>query len=211
MVWNGAPVTRLNWEDVPLLGDEQVAQQPKDTAGKKKDKATRLSEYTDAVLANRQVATLLRSQGLNEHADRFAYRAQRLQQVVLWRQALLRVKGQRRGPLWRLRKLGAYTGFWFLASIAGYGYRPGRSILAYMFIIAGFAAAYFTLGTPSGHALTWYESLVVSLTAFHGRGFFATQYSPGDPQSIIAAVEAVVGLLIEITFIATFTQRFFAR
>jgi hypothetical protein len=49
----------------------------------------------------------------------------------------------------------------------------------------------------------------VSLTAFHGRGFFAQQFSPGDPQAIIAAVEAVVGLLIEISFIATFTQRYF--
>ncbi|MGZ3664381.1 MAG: hypothetical protein ACXVDA_07810 [Ktedonobacterales bacterium] len=43
------------------------------------------------------------------------------------------------------------------------------------------------------------------------RGFFAQQYSPGDPQSIIAALEAVVGLVIEISFIATFTKRFFGQ
>ncbi len=28
---------------------------------------------------------------------------------------------------------------------------------------------------------------------------------------LMAALEAIIGLLIEITFIATFTQRFFAR
>jgi hypothetical protein len=32
-----------------------------------------------------------------------------------------------------------------------------------------------------------------------------------DPIAIVAAAEAIIGLLIEITFIATFTQRFFAR
>jgi len=58
-------------------------------------------------------------------------------------------------------------------------------------------------------AVTWYESFVVSLTAFHGRGFFATTFQPGDPQAGFAALEAVIGLLIEISFIATFTQRFF--
>jgi hypothetical protein len=49
------------------------------------------------------------------------------------------------------------------------------------------------------------------MTAFHGRGLF-----PGgglaldDPITILAAVEAILGLFIEITFIATFTQRFFS-
>jgi hypothetical protein len=32
-----------------------------------------------------------------------------------------------------------------------------------------------------------------------------------DPITILAVVEAILGLFIEITFIATFTQRFFAR
>jgi hypothetical protein len=34
---------------------------------------------------------------------------------------------------------------------------------------------------------------------------------PGDTLARLAAGEAIIGLLIEITFIATFTQRFFAR
>jgi hypothetical protein len=45
-----------------------------------------LVAYQDAVLANRQVATVLRDQGVNEDADRFAYRAQLLQRQVLRRQ-----------------------------------------------------------------------------------------------------------------------------
>jgi hypothetical protein len=55
------------------------------------------------------------------------------------------------------------------------------------------------------------ESLAVSPTAFHRRGFGATAFEAGDPQSAMATIDAGFALLIEITFIATFTQRFFAR
>jgi hypothetical protein len=57
--------------------------------------------------------------------------------------------------------------------------------------------------------VNWYEALVLSVSAFHGRGFFQPLQNPGDPVAILAAAEAVIGLLIEISFIATFTQRFF--
>jgi hypothetical protein len=57
--------------------------------------------------------------------------------------------------------------------------------------------------------LQWYEALVLSVSAFHGRGFFQPVQSLGDPVAILAAVEALIGLFTEITFIATFTQRFF--
>jgi hypothetical protein len=56
--------------------------------------------------------------------------------------------------------------------------------------------------------------IVFSLTSFHGRGFFpglGVSASLHSPLVVLAAVEAVVGLLIEISFIATFTQRFFGR
>ena len=49
------------------------------------------------------------------------------------------------------------------------------------------------------------------MTAFHGRGFFAGTFSPADPQAGVAALEAFLGLLIEVTFIATLTQRLFRR
>jgi Pentapeptide repeats (8 copies) len=188
VVWNSAPLTLVDWSQAPRLGDELAM-------GEAKTGQDRRSASRAAVRAYRQLATALRDQGLNEDADRYAYRAQVL---------------QRRGRLYQghvLRWLGSLL----LDAIAGYGYRPGRSILAYLLLVSGFAAAYFALGTSAGHPLTWYEALVVSLTAFHGRGFFAQQYAPGDPQSIIAAVEAVVGLVIEISFIATFTQRYFGK
>jgi hypothetical protein len=52
---------------------------------------------------------------------------------------------------------------------------------------------------------------VLSISRFHGRGFFVSSISLGDNLARIAAGEAIIGLLIEIIFIATFTQRFFAR
>jgi hypothetical protein len=51
----------------------------------------------------------------------------------------------------------------------------------------------------------------LSISSFHGRGQFPNGLSLGDPVASVAAAEAIIGLLIEITFIATFTQRFFAR
>jgi len=49
------------------------------------------------------------------------------------------------------------------------------------------------------------------LTAFHGRGFFVGTFSPGDPQALVAALEAFLGLLIEVIFIATLTRRLFTQ
>jgi hypothetical protein len=195
VAWNDVPLTLVDWNTVPYLGDESGARRRRDEAGKRKSGPRRLGEYERAVRANRQLAVALRNQGINEHADRYAYRAQLCQRVVLRRQ----------------RHYLRYLGSLFLWFIAGYGYRPLRSVLSYMLVVTTFAAMYFALGGTHGQALTWNEALVVSLTAFHGRGFFATAFQPGDPQAVVAAIEAVVGLLIEITFIATFTNRFFAR
>jgi len=180
-----------------VLGDEYIARQKRSSTAELKEKKVRLEEYQAAVRANRQLATTLRDQGMNEEADHFAYHAQLLHRRVLW---------------WQ-RRLLAFFFVCFLNLLAGYGYRPGRAIIAYLLVIAIFAVIYFTLGmaTASTHHLEWYEALVVSLTAFHGRGFFADQFKPGDLQAFVAAIEAVVGLLIEISFIATFTQRFFGR
>lgn len=53
-----------------------------------------------------------------------------------------------------------------------------------------------------------------SLASFHGRGFFPSlsgETNLHNPLVVLAAIEAVVGLFIEISFIATFTQRFFGK
>jgi hypothetical protein len=52
----------------------------------------------------------------------------------------------------------------------------------------------------------------IKLTSFHGRGFIpglGNEASLHNPLVMLAAIEAVVGLFIEISFIATFTKRFF--
>jgi hypothetical protein len=103
------------------------------------------------------------------------------------------------------------VGSQLLNLISGFGYRPLRSLITYALVVLGFAAAYVALGGTSGAPLHWNEAIVASMTAFHGRGFFSTAFLPGDPQAAVAAAEAFIGLLIEITLIATFTQRFFAR
>ena len=189
--WDGVNLAVVEWSGVEMLGDEYVAQQVKQD-GMMKDKVLQLVQYEAAVRANRQLAVALQAQGLNEVASRFAYRAQKLQQVVLWRQ----------------KKFGSYLFSGFLDLLAGYGYRPRRSVLWYLVIIFGFAVAYYWFG----HLPFFPDTIVFSLTSFHGRGFFpgfGSEASLHNPLVVLAAVEAVIGLFIEISFIATFTKRFF--
>lgn len=151
-----------------------------------------------AVRANRQLVVALQAQGLNEDAVRFAYRAQRLQRIVSRRQ----------------KRYGTYLFSGFLDVIAGYGYKPKRSLIWYIAVIIGFASGYF-LVTHLLHAqpypLAWYEALILSISSFHGRGFFQPVHNLGDPVAVLASCEAIVGLIIEISFIATFTQRYFGK
>jgi hypothetical protein len=49
------------------------------------------------------------------------------------------------------------------------------------------------------------------LSSFHGRGFLPSGISLRDPVAVVAAIEVVVGLFVELVLIATFTQRFLAR
>ncbi len=196
-------LTGVDWASVHILFDEQRARNRRTDKGKEKDRQRRIIEHQEAVRAYRQLATVLQAQGLNEEASRFAYRAQVLQRWSLWIQIF-----QSRIKLHlRLRLVGAWLFSWFLFLLAGYGYKPGRSFLAYLLVIGSFMALYLRLDPH----LAWYEALVVSMTAFHGRGFSPSTFSPGDPLSIASAVEAFVGLIIEVTFIATLTRRFFGQ
>ena len=190
--WNDVNISVLDWTRVAMLGDEHNARR-KNSDGIEQT-SQKLNNFQTAVRANRQLAVTLQSQGLNEIAARFAYRAQLLQRKVFWYQ----------------RKFGQYLFSLFLDLLAGYGYRPGRSVIWYLVMIFGFALAYTTLG----HLPFFPDASVFSLTSFHGRGFFpglGSENSLHHPLVIMAAFEAVVGLFIEISFIATFTQRFFGR
>lgn len=217
--WGGVNLAVLDWTPVKLLGDEREARQEAadSVGGHHKDQETRLAEYRTALRANRQMAVALRDQGLNEEADRFAYRAQVLHRDVLLIQALWRADhGQPKATaaikLWqRLQKLSAYLFSYFLDILAGYGYRPGRSFVAYVLSLLVFALLYYVVGQDVHTSLTVIDAISLSINSFHGRGFLPSTVIPGDPVTVLAAVEAIVGLVIEISFIATFTQRFFGR
>jgi uncharacterized protein YjbI with pentapeptide repeats len=192
--WGDVNLAVVKWSQVEMLGDEYEARQAS-RAEKSKSAAIRLEEYESAVRANRQLAVALRAQGLDEEAARFAYRAQFVQRIVLRRQG----------------KFGQYLFSLFLDLLAGYGYRPGRSAMAYLLVIFGFMGLFLLTAHSTAVHLRWDEALVLSVSSFHGRGFFLQDAALGDPFIRLAAAEAVLGLLIEVIFIATFTQRFFGK
>src|SRR6266567_3368367 len=200
--WGIANLAVVKWSQVTVLGDEYEARQKK-RDGRMKERHIRLSEYEEAVRANRQLAIVLQAQGLNRDAIRFAYRAQVLEKTV-FRLQMLQADIKLR---WRVQSCGAWLFSWFIFLLAGYGYKPGRSFLAYLLVISTFMVLYLLLDPH----LAWYEAIVVSMTAFHGRGFSPSTFSLGDPLSIASAIEAFVGLIIEVTFIATLTRRFFGQ
>jgi uncharacterized protein YjbI with pentapeptide repeats len=196
-----------NWNRTPFASDKTQSRKEQAAARRKwqEEQATkRLQAFQEAVRANRQLATALRDQGMNEEADAFAYRAQILQRTVFAKQG----------------KRGRATLSLFLDLLAGHGYKPARSLYTYLGVLFGFAFLFFlagngwlTFGLPASQYqnLPWYEALILSVSSFHGRGFFQPLQTLGDPVAIIASVEAVFGLFIEVAFIATFTQRFFGK
>ncbi len=195
--WNDTNLAVVDWTHMKILGDVQTAYRKKTRNGTRKTMATQINDYQTAVRANRQLVVVLRNQGLNEEADYFAYQAQQLQRVV-----------------WRLRKKPLkYVFSWFLDLLAGYGYRPLRSFIAYLLVVIGFAVIYYFLGQSENTSLSFWGSLVYSIASFHGRGYFPgiSANNLNEPIIDLAALEAILGLLIEISFIATFTQRFFGK
>jgi len=58
---------------------------------------------------------------------------------------------------------GQYLFSLFLDLLAGYGYKPGRSFIAYALVVSVFATIYHLLGVH----LAWNEAIVISMTAFH--------------------------------------------
>jgi hypothetical protein len=200
VIWNGALLAGVDWARLTMLGDEQLARTLVGPAGQSIPRALRLERYEAAVRAYRQLAMALRDQGLNEDADRFAYRAQVLQRVVLRRQ-------------W---SWGRWLFSWLLAALAGYGYRLSRILIAYGLVLIVFAAIFLSVGLPlaPGTHLTTLQAVMaalqMSLTAIHGRVFFE-QLWLGSTLAWAAAVESVFGIVIEGVFVAMLIQRFFAR
>jgi Pentapeptide repeats (8 copies) len=188
--WASVNLGVIDWETVQEIGDEQQARQKPST-----------ENYRAATRAYRQLAVELRNQGMGEEADRFAYKAQLLQRIVYRRQ----------------KNWPKFATSWFLDRLAGYGYKPVRSLLIYAIIILFFAILYYVLPNNSNLGprgplwFTWWQALLFSIVSFHGRVQPASDIDVGYTFTWLAAIESILGLVIEITFIATFTQRFFAK
>lgn len=198
--WSDVDLAVVDWRQLRVVGEDIIANQAtvknSDRREIQKASSVRLGEYETAVRAYRQLANVLRNQGLNEYADYYAYRAHKLQRVVL------RQKEKYARLLWS----------WLLELLAGYGYEPIRTLGVYIGMIMGFAWFYFQHAARYHLAHSFVAALVMSVASFHGRGFFPTPNLPLDNPLVVAgAIEAVFGLVIEASFIATFTQRFFAR
>lgn len=188
--WGDANLAVVDWSTLSILGYEPLVLQFKND-GTPESKAKQLEFLRRTTRAYRQLSVVLRNQGLTEDAARFAYRAQLMQRKLFWHQ----------------RRFGQYLFSLLVNLTTGYGYKAKRSFITYAVTISLFALIYFLLGPH----LAWNEAVVISMTAFHGRGFFPDQFKPGDPQALVASIEAFVGLLIEVTFIATLTQRLFGK
>src|SRR5260221_195256 len=139
------------------LGDEAEARRARGADGTTKPQRQRLAEYETSVRANRQLALALQAQGLNEDAARYAYRAQVLQRGVLRRQG----------------KVGAYLFSLFLDGLAGYGYQPGRSVVAYVLMLAGLTVAYYPTGPGHWPRLSVPGARVLNVAPVPRSGFFS--------------------------------------
>jgi hypothetical protein len=199
VIFDNTNLTVLPWEGVSPLGDEKDARAAKDKDGKPKALEWRVEEFEAAVRANRLLATALRAQGLAENADVFAYRAQITQR---------RLRSRR-------RQFGRWLVSWGLAALSGYGYRLWRIFFAYGVVLGIFALIFWALGVHSfvdAGAEPWYQALwdsfLVSLSAIHGRAVFE-QLGAWTPAAWVAAIESVVGIVIEGVFVAMLIQRLF--
>lgn len=196
VVWNGVQLSQVDFDRVPrLLGDESALAEAK-------TRDERIKAVRTAARAYRELARALQGQGLTFPAIEYRQHAQRL---------------GRRAQLLRFA-FGPWLFSWLLNIVSGYGDRPGRALACYLTVVGAFTGTYWAItnqmfGFIQSHSahLAWYEALVLSISSFHGRGFFPATLSLGDPIALVAAAEAIIGLFIELVFIATFTQRFFAR
>lgn len=197
------PLTRILWQQIPRLGDERLILEAKrrDRSKKASGDLSVAAAYRSTARAYRGLSIALRSQGLLIAASNYRLREQVLERKASFREG----------------RMVSWIFSWLLFIVAGYGERPARSFAAYLLVLLGFTAAYLGLGSgvlggSAHHELSSpLAALIFSVTSFHGRGFFPGSIALGDPIAALAAAEAVLGLFIEITFIAAFTQRFFAR
>jgi hypothetical protein len=163
-----------------------------------RDLANCYGDFTvDGFLPAGRPAGDLRAPGLAEDADVFPYRAQLMQ----------------RGLRFQRRQFGRWLISGGLAALAGYGYRLWRIFFACGPVFVIFALIFWALGVHSfadATAEAWYQALwdsfLISLSAIHGRAIFE-QLDAWTPAAWVAAIESVVGIVIEGAFVAMIIQR----
>ena len=190
--WNDAPLQGINVKKWPqVLGDEG-------SIAPNLEQYPRVQAYRAAERAYRGLAQTLRAQGMVELASRYRRREKQVAGKALG------ANGQ------YIQRIGA----WLLHTITGYGESISIILRSYLIAVFGFAIVYFFLLNGINAAqpgLTLVDALVFSVTSFHGRGFFpsfSASPSPHDPIVLFAMGEAVFGLFIEATLIASFSRRF---
>jgi uncharacterized protein YjbI with pentapeptide repeats len=207
--WGDTNLNIVKWFQIKILGDEQEANQKlRETIFtkelKKKTRKIREEDYYCAARAYRQLSVALKAQGINE-GNEFAFRAQLMQRKSLW----FALTSKDVKPLTRFSLFGKLLFSWFLFLIAGYGYRISHAFASYAAIVTIFALIY--LSSTSANLL---EAIVASINALHGRAVtsnISTAIGQNDGLLLATGVEAVIGLIVEITFIAAITQRFFNK
>lgn len=195
VVWNSVPLIQVDWSQMPQTGEEA------DISGKA-PRLERLGAITGAQQAYDGLAVVLQNQGVKDWSSHYHLRALRL---------------ERRAQLLRGHVLSWFVS-WLIDMLSGYGQYVGRALRAYALVIVAFAGAYYGLTNYLGAyfptrstRLAPIEALVLSVSSFHGRGFFPQSLSLGDPIAVVAAAEAIIGLFIELVFITTFSRRVLDR
>ncbi len=189
--WNNVSLNDIDWLQTSHIGDEPT----KEIIIQEKMAVKRAKYYRDAAGAYHGLVVALNDQGLSIPASNYR----------------LREKDMEKEALWEEHKFCGWLFNIFLGGVAGHGEKPGRTVTWYLGIIAVFSVIYWMLTNlvhGSVKALSPLEAVILSLTCFHGRGFFTNTITIGDPVTTFAAIEAVLGLFIELVFIATFSKKF---
>lgn len=195
--WGDVNLGTIDWEKVKVIGDERAAREAEHSAYGVRDS----KPYHSALRCYRQLSMELRRQGLGEEADHFAYRGHLLQRVLL--------RSQKKWLRWFFSCV--------LDHLAGYGYKPGRSLAIYLAVLLLFTFFFHFIpnswdngiGSSSIHTpLAWADAFLFSLVSFHGRVNAPPSLMFNGLYAWISISETLLGLVVELSFIAAFTQRF---
>jgi hypothetical protein len=117
-------------QDAPILGDDLRARATRDDEGGRRSRWQRALEYQAAARAYRRLLAALQTNGMNDEADTYRYRAQLMQRRFHWRSL----------------RFGRWSFSALLAPLAGYGYKPARAFLAHVLVIAIFIGLFLLAG-----------------------------------------------------------------